>query len=281
MAAEQATAIKCLEVWGGVEAVDTVVSLPGIEAYVHSQPHEGAAQGGDVYYLSSCFSGRVGRIVLADVSGHGQGVSSVALQLRKLMRKHINNLDQSGLARVLNTEFAQADHNRFATAVLLSYFSPTDQLILCNAGHPRPLWYRARLGQWLLLDHEQAADEPTGPNNLPLGMIDPTHYVQFMVQLEPGDFVVLYTDWLLEAMNPLGQMLGEQGVLNLVSHCDRSSPRALGQDILRLGSEYRGLAAADDDQTLVVLHHNAQNAPSQPVREAVRYVAGLLGLAGD
>ena len=75
----------------------------------------------------------------------------------------------------------------------MSYFAPTDHLIVCNAGHPRPIWYDASEKSWRFLDHT-VKETSDAPNNLPLGLIDPTKYVQFAVKLSPDDLVVAYTD---------------------------------------------------------------------------------------
>src|ERR1043165_1889351 len=85
----------CMEVWRGADAVDAAVSLPGLDAWVYSRPYEQATAGGDVYYVSSCATGRINRLLIADISGHGEKVQSVAIQLRDLMRKYVNFLDQS------------------------------------------------------------------------------------------------------------------------------------------------------------------------------------------
>lgn len=274
--------VRCLEVWGGTQAVETTLNLPGIDAWIFSQPYRGDAEGGDIHYVSSCFTGRVSRFALADVSGHGSVVAELSGTLRKLMRKHINFLDQTGFARVLNHEFAQAAQlGRFATALLMSYFAPTDHLIICNAGHPRPLWRHAATGQWQRLEHT-IAEASDAPNNLPLGVIDPTQYVQFAVKLEPDDMVLMYTDSLIEAQaGGSGAMLGEDGLLNLVQRIEVAAPRQFGQAVLREVEAHRGGAVAEDDQTLLVLHHNATQPPNRPVRSAIRYIADLLGLAGD
>ena len=282
-AAHPAHDVRCLEVWGGTEAVETTLNLPGIDAWVFSKPYAGAEQGGDIHYISSCFTGRVARFAVADVSGHGADVSELSGKLRKLMRKHINYLDQTGLAQVLNKEFAaQAEAGKFATAVLLSYFAPTDHLIICNAGHPRPLWYRAASRTWHALDHTIEHSEAAAPNNLPLGIIEPTDYVQFTVKLAPDDLVLVYTDSMLEAKaGEDGPMLGEAGLLNLVRGVSIGDPQRLGREVLDRVAAHRQGAAADDDQTLIVLHHNGTEPPNRPLRNAIRWMADLLGLAGD
>lgn len=170
-----------MEVWGGHDGFVGEVSVPGNDVFVGCTPHHGEAQGGDIYYVSNCAAGLITRFVLADVAGHGSVVASTAAGLRDLMRRSINTPDQSRFARSLNTRFSR-ESGRFATAVLVSYFAPTDHAIICNAGHPRPLHYSAPRGEWRYLD----ADVPDalgasrqgeiGASNLPLGVIDPTEY---------------------------------------------------------------------------------------------------------
>jgi hypothetical protein len=62
--------IHYMKVWGGNRATWSQFSVPGLDLWVHSEPFRSSDGGGDVYYLSSCASGRITRILLADVSGH-------------------------------------------------------------------------------------------------------------------------------------------------------------------------------------------------------------------
>jgi serine phosphatase RsbU (regulator of sigma subunit) len=255
--------MQCLEVWGGSEAVETGLSVPGIDAWVSSTPYHGDVDGGDVYYLSMCEAGRISRFALADVSGHGTTAGELGQLLRKLMRKHIRTLDQTIFARTLNNRFAHlAREGRFATAILATYFAPTDHLIVCNLGHPRPLWYRSATATWELLDH--VASEPTAAiRNLPLGIIEGVQYMQFSIKLGQHDRVLLFTDSLIDARNPEGRILGEEGLLSLVRGLPTGSPSEMGRSIPKSVTAYRGASTSDDDETLLVLHHNGTNPPLQ------------------
>ena len=129
--------LECMEIWGGNRAVDRAIAVTGIDVWVVSQPYGGDTHGGDVYFVSSCGAGKIARFALADVAGHGVTVGDLGAKLRRLMRKHLNRLDQTRFARDLNKEFATLSReDTFATALLASYFAPTDHLIICNAGHP-------------------------------------------------------------------------------------------------------------------------------------------------
>lgn len=275
---DHAHAMQCLEVWGGNQAIQTEVSVPGIDAWISSIPYRGEADGGDVHYLSMCGAGRVSRFALADVSGHGDAVGELGGRLHKLMRKYIGTPDQTAFARAINDEFSKlSDRGQFATALLATYFAPTHHLIVCNLGHPRAMRFNAFTGTWAWLSQGMVRRIPD-MHNLPLGIIEGTQYVQFAVPLGQGDVVVVYTDSLSEAMSPQGDMLGAEGLLELVRLSPIGAPAGLGLSILSAVAAYRGGGVPDDDETLLVLHHNATPPPKQSAGEKLRVMARMLGL---
>lgn len=251
--------LTCLEVWGGNRRVVQPIELPGLAAWVYSNPLAGQDGGGDLHYLSVCGQGRLTRIGLADVSGHGQEVSQVATCLRDLMRKHINTLDQSELLHDLNQSFPQQclREVKFASIIFLSVYGEpgwpeTGRLVFSNAGHPPPLWYRAREKNWERLV-ETTPHRETEVADLPLGVIPGTDYHQVVVRLEPGDLVVLYSDGLSEARNPQGGLLGEEGLLERARRLPVDSPAAAGEALVAAVGEFRQGVPVRDDETLVVL----------------------------
>src|SRR5688572_22424566 len=177
--------MQCMEIWGGIEPVDTSVVMPGLDAWVYSRPYGGARAGGDVHYVSSCATGRVTRLLVADVSGHGAAVCDTAGELRRLMRRYVNYIDQTRFVRSMNPRFAAFAHSAcFATAIVTTFYAPNNHLSLCNAGHPPPLLYRARARTWSFLrDAANDAPQPESdvPAGLPLGVVDRASYAQFEV----------------------------------------------------------------------------------------------------
>ncbi|MFG0256596.1 MAG: PP2C family protein-serine/threonine phosphatase [Phycisphaerales bacterium JB043] len=273
--------LSCMEIWGGTEAAHNAVSTPGLDFYVHAQPHMGDRAGGDIHFVSVCGVGRTVRAMLADVSGHGEAASASASQLRGLMRKSMNTFDQTKMARRLNTQFAsQQTSGRFATALLVTYFGPTGTLILCNAGHPRPLHFDSRHGEWSLLEgNEEWGESLKGQlRNLPLGVIDGTEYAQRYIQLGEGDLVVMYTDALTEARDGSGRMLGEGGLLDAARTLDieQDTSDVLGSLMGRIDEHRAG--DADDDQTVMVLKRNGAKA-KMSLGERARVLSRMMGLA--
>src|SRR3954452_20288679 len=192
---DQPQVMQCMEVWGGNALAESSVSIPGLDAWVYCKPYENSEAGGDVYYVSSCATGRITRLLLADVSGHGAAVRDIATGLRTLMRRHVNCLDQCQFVRSMNRQFTDVGKaSSFATAVVTTFFAPTNALTLCSAGHPAPLLYRASSREWSLLDSRAIRGSSGGDvvvSNIPLG-IDDADYEQFAVQLEVNDLVLCY-----------------------------------------------------------------------------------------
>lgn len=253
--AEATHTMRCLEVWGGNDAVDHGVVMPGLDAWLYSRPVADEPLGGDIHYVSSCAAGLVTRVLIADVSGHGSTVASVADHLRVLMRRYINYVDQTQFFEGVNVEFGQLSAmGAFATAVIATYFAPEDRLTVSNAGHPCPLLYSARSRQWSLLTGPDRA-RVEAPANVPLGVAGPARYDQFQIPFSVGDMLVLYTDSLIEARGADGQPVGQQGLLRLAQSLDASEPEEFLRALLRsigLGGPERG-----DDVTVLILRGNA------------------------
>jgi hypothetical protein len=230
--------MQCMEVWGGNQPVDRGVVMAGLDAWVYSKPYGGAAGGGDVHYVSSCATGRITRLLVADVSGHGDAVSGVASALRGLMHRYVNYIEQTHFVRAMNEQFTTlAAAECFATAVVTSFFAPTGELSICNAGHPPPLVHRAKTGRWTTLTPARRGAErapqrdragrsaapPTGPAdddgpaNTPLGILDLAEYDQFATRLSVSDMVLCYTDSLMECYDAKGQLLGVNGLLETLN----------------------------------------------------------------
>jgi serine phosphatase RsbU (regulator of sigma subunit) len=256
IAGSPAEHMKCLEVCGGSQLTTRGLVIGGIDAWVYSKPYGQSPRGGDVYYASSCAAGRITRLLLADVSGHGKTVAGIAADLRVLMRRYVNRPDQSEFVRLLNQQFAALSRDgAFATAIVTTFFSPNRRLVLCNAGHPRPILYRASKEEWSLLGEDRPKPQAS-PSNLPLGILSVTEYEHFDLDLEPGDCVVTYTDALIESSDADGEQLGEDGVLRLLKLLGNAQPEKLITELLAEIAERYPENLSTDDVTVLLLRAN-------------------------
>ena len=276
MSDESTQHMQCMEVWGGSQLTARGVEMGGLDAWVYSKPYGQAQRGGDVYYASSCATGRINRLLLADVAGHGNSVAATAADLRMLMRRFVNCLDQTEFVRLLNQQFATLSRDgSFATAVVTTFFAPSRRLTVCNAGHPRPFLYRVAQQQWDFLSHQGSDDRPT-PQNIPLGIIDVTEYEQFDVELEPGDCLLSYTDALIESRDADGQMLGEAGLLRIMRLLGEVEPQKLIETLLGEIAERYPENLSDDDVTVLVVRANGRK-PRYSLRERLRAQIRFVG----
>ena len=248
-----------MEIWGGTQAADAGLSVPGMEGWVACRPFRGDAGGGDIHYVSLCGHGMLSRFLVADVSGHGQAVSALAEQLRGLMARYVDIPDQTDFVKNLNDGFADlAEDGKFATAVVASYLSWEHRLDICNAGHPHPLWYSAADDHWHRL-HDETAVSHDVIRNLPLGVLEQSHYEQFTVSLGKGDLVVVYTDSLIEATSPQGAALKESGLLEMARHVGiDGGPRKFCHGLLAKVLDYADRGRLNDDMTFLALYHTGQ-----------------------
>lgn len=285
--------MQCMEIWGGNQAISSEVRLSGIDAYVYSRPYVAAGEtgarsgGGDVHYLSSCATGRISRLIVADVSGHGGEVAPIATNLRRLMGRYSNYIDQSRFIAEVNGRFhelrASGDRwsGMFATAVTATYFAPTDELSISSAGHPSPIRYDGARAVWEPIRVDSGSSG--GPANLPLGVLDDARFDQRTLTLGERDLVLIYTDAAIEVAGPDGRQLGESGLLGVLSQIGPAEPEALIRRLIeRLaahevpgGARAAGSAGMDagdsgfgDDLTLLVLSRNPRKPRPSPVLAA-------------
>ncbi len=251
--------LTCMDVWGSNRKIAREFTLPGLIGWVCSRPFDQLASGGDVHYLSVCDRGLISRVALADVSGHGQAVTSEAELLLDLMRRHINTWDQSEFMRDLDASlFEDQQGAQYATAVLLGYYRKGGQLVFTNAGHPPPLWFHAAEQRWAFLEHGNAP-AATPLSGLPIGLISGTSYQQSLIDFAPGDMVILYTDAILEAVNQEGRQFGPARLFELAKTLPTGSPAVAGRALQGAVKDFRNGAYAGDDETLIVLQRIREN----------------------
>jgi serine phosphatase RsbU (regulator of sigma subunit) len=256
--------------------------MTGLDAWVYSRPlGESSAGGGDVHFISSCASGSITRLLLADVSGHGNSVAGFANDLRDLMRRHVNRVCQDRVIKGINRQFAAiGDAGLFATALVFTFFAPQQKLTLSNAGHPPPIIYRHRDKMWEFIEGEQdTVDQDV--SDLPLGVIEEMHFNQRETVLTENDMVLCYSDALIEGIGPDGRPIGAAGLLEIVRQLPIAESRDMIQDLLqRIGALSAGNLSRDD-LTVMLFRRDPEGTRinigrllAAPVRLAMAKLAG-------
>jgi sigma-B regulation protein RsbU (phosphoserine phosphatase) len=237
--------IACSEVWGGTGPCDVSVRLAGVRGECWSRVYEGGDAGGDIHFLSVCGMSILSKVVLADVSGHGAESADVARVIHDALHESIGAHDNSAMLSCVNEAFLRRRTGifRFTTMVSTIFDSRDRSLVYAYAGHPSIL--RGTRGRFAPVRPESGA-----PPGMPLGILtsETLHYEQHRTELAKGDVLALYTDAFLEVKRPDGELLGEEGLIDLLEGAGTMQPAELKEHVLS-----RLSPSLADDASLVLL----------------------------
>lgn len=243
--------MDCMEVWGGNGARNNRLRRPGLDVWIWSDPQSSInAGGGDLHLLSSCASGRITRMLLADVCGFGALFSEIASELRELMKRNVNTIQQTRAVRDMSCRLEDAaQRGGFASTLMSTYFAPTRSFTLCNAGHPPPLVYRAADANWSILQGTPSSDSV---DDTSLGVLRRDEYQDFKTKLEIGDLVLSYSNSLTECRRSDGGTMGLDGLLARVKDFDPALPADLGPLLANRIRDEHSENLSKEDATILV-----------------------------
>ena len=215
---------------------------PQVPGYYFFDYYQSARQvGGDYYDYVTLPGGRFA-VIVGDVAGKGVSAALLMARLSSDVRFLLaSEADPAVAVQKINSGFANADwQDKFVTMIVTIVNPETNEMMLVNAGHMAPL-LRRRGGKV----------EELGPDaaGLPLGVSDEYPYESLRHELEPGDFVTIFTDGFSEAMNADRELYGLERLSRQVT-----SPNVrmeeLGQHILDDVRQFVGGFAQSDDMCL-------------------------------
>nr|WP_240895201.1 PP2C family protein-serine/threonine phosphatase [Kineococcus siccus] len=238
---------------------------PGYDVAVRYQPATRAdgtrgEVSGDFYDLLPGGVGRGALAVIGDVSGRGPRAAATTAAFQWTVRALSPVLASPGLLLQHVGDVVQdAVGDRFATVAAVRLSPPAagergeddggdGRAVLALAGHP----------QAVLVRPDAPAALVGRPGTL-LGPFGGVSVPDAVVTLRPGDALVLYTDGVVEAVDPGRRLLGEEGLLAaLDAVADRGGPAAgdvaerLADAVVHAVGRHVG-AGPTDDLTLLVL----------------------------
>ena len=210
---------------------------------VHAYSSPTRYVGGDFYdFLGSRSEGLTG--VLADVSGKGVSAALLSSFLQGALEAEY----QSGalLDDILNHTnrhlYEKSQSNRFVTLFLFT-IDGTGNGTYISAGHNPAYLLRSSSGEI----EELRSKAPI------LGAFDFATYETVPFELQLGDLLVIYSDGVTEAMDPEGNMFGEERLIRVVREFGSSGGEVLEERILESLEDFtRGMAQTDDVTLLVI-----------------------------
>lgn len=221
---------------------DRAPHVPGYNIAGYWRPAREVA--GDFYDYLNLSHNRLA-LTIADVADKGMGAALFMVLTRTALRESLWNEEDAGRAMSRTNALIAADvrSGMFLTAFLAILTPATGHIQAANAGHIPPLIYRAATEGLSCTTHR----------NLPMGILNNTLYTTFDFRLEPGDFMVLITDGLMDTTNPAGELYGLQRLAELVyAHRDEDAPQLINT-ILDAAIAHAAGEPFEDDLTLVVV----------------------------
>lgn len=195
-------------------------------------------------------------LLVADVSGKGMSAALFMTMVHALAR-HLAQaaVGPADLLARLNDAIAQDNPNfLFVTVACGFYDVATGTLTLAYGGHP-PALLRRRDG---------VVAEVTNRGAPLLGMQrDIRRAEESVLQLAPGDGIVIYTDGVTESpgLNRPDDLFGVNRLLDLLRGLPADAPPAAWTSAVREGVEqHSGPASAADDITVVALRRPVESA---------------------
>lgn len=217
--------------------------LPGYEIAARWQAAREVA--GDFYDAFQLSDDRF-VTVIADVSDKGAPAALFMAVARTMIRSHVHAglSPVETMARTNDLILEDAESGMFVT-VYHSHFYEDGGSVHVNAGHNPPLIVRQR--------DDTPSFMPRGGRAIGWFPDNPLQAIE--IQLEPGDFIVYYTDGLTEAENRDGDFYGEKRLVELVSQVNGRTADEILHEILQDVMRFVGDTPPFDDLTIMVVRY--------------------------
>ena len=140
------------------------------------------------------------------------------------------------------------------TAAVVAYYSQESEARVSYAGHPPVLYRRAGDKAWSYAKPPGRKGQSDGfPLNIPLAVDLDTLYSQITIPMTPGDRLFAYTDGIIDAPNPEGEMFGFARLKGALDANTRASLSELKSAVLKTLYEFTEKELTHDDVTLIAM----------------------------
>ena len=207
------------------------------------------AVGGDCFDVIHLGGGRYGFFV-GDVAGKGISAALLATLLQGVFfTTAAMDISLPGVFSRVNEYLCERSaEDRYAT-VFYGILDKMGRFEYVNAGHVPPLIRR-----------QSGALEGLGSANFPVGMFPDAEYESARVKLDPGDFLVIYTDGVSEANNIHNEMFEEARLRQIMETFNGQTVEELAQTIRDGVKAFTQGAAQSDDITVLAIQYKGNPA---------------------
>ncbi len=201
--------------------------------------------GGDYFDYINRDGNNIG-FVIADATGKGLN-SSIFMTNSKSVFKVLTTEEISPAKVIRRTNDLVIKDISDAAAMFVTLFYgiyERDKKVFryCNAGHNPPLFFDKSEGKISLLN----------VHGMPIGIMDNQAYGEDEVRMDKGDAMVLYTDGVVEMMNPRQEMFGLNSLIKVVLGAGDLSAHEMVDRIKEKVFDFSESRPQFDDFTLLI-----------------------------
>src|SRR5215218_403023 len=235
-----------LEVARRIQQASLPKEMPQLEDWQIAPYYQPAREvGGDFYDFLELADGRLG-VVVGDATGKGVPAALMMASTRSTLRAVAQASESPGdaLRRVNDPLATDIPSNMFVTCFYAILDPHSGRLSYANAGHDLPYL------------HRNGEAEELRARGMPLGLMAGTSYEEGEASLGEGGCVLFYSDGLVEAHDPKGEMFGFPRLRRLVA--EHGQERMLVDFLMGELSSFTGEGwEQEDDITLLTLQRPA------------------------
>ncbi|RCK81531.1 MAG: Serine phosphatase RsbU, regulator of sigma subunit [Candidatus Ozemobacter sibiricus] len=200
---------------------------------------------GDYYDLIPRADGSLA-VAVADVSGKGLPAALFLSKIQTLVRASVDAVASPGaLLTLLSRQIARENLGTLFATMVVAFLRPNSpRIVFASAGHCRPLVVHTRQG---------FVEDVQTDVGIPLGLFDTPdgEYLDMVLDLMPGDGVLLFTDGLTDATNPARERYGHE---RLKLSAERAPTQRAAEFVDHLMADlhrFKGPVPLEDDTTIV------------------------------
>jgi serine phosphatase RsbU (regulator of sigma subunit) len=204
--------------------------------------------GGDFYDFHLLSEDRVG-LVVGDATGKGVPAALVMSTTLGMLQAVSEASDSSSsspgevLKRVNEALTVRIPQNMFVTCFYAILEPESGSLIYANAGHDLPYL------------HRDGEAEELRARGIPLGLMPGRAYEEKQTSLQAGERALFYSDGLVEAHDPKGEMFGFPRLRTLIT--EHAEEKSLGEFLMEELYSFVGVSwEQEDDITLLTLRRS-------------------------
>ena len=204
---------------------------------------------GDFFTVTQISATEAG-VLICDVTGHGTRAALVTAMIRAIAEE-LKPLarDPANFLRKLNFDLHSILKNTGSPMLTTAFYAVVDcatgTLRFANAGHPKPLLLRRAENSVKPLVNASGKSQPA------LGLFEDPVYGTTEIQIQPGDFLMLFTDGIYEVQGQHEELYSQERLMHDVKNLIAQTPSEIFDGLIEVVRGFALNGEFEDDVCLV------------------------------